>query len=62
MWSTAAERAFQESELAAAARTDLARLFDRLLAENALRFNIASSLLHTSLTQIKEAINGGKSA
>lgn len=34
MWSTAAERSFRESELVAVARTDLERLFDRLLAEN----------------------------
>jgi len=33
----------------------------RLLAENALRFNIASSLLRSSLQQVKEAIQGGKS-
>jgi RNA polymerase sigma-70 factor (ECF subfamily) len=34
MLSTATERAVQESELAATAREDLERLFDRLLAEN----------------------------
>lgn len=34
MWSTATERAVQESELAVTAREELERLFDRLLAEN----------------------------
>jgi len=34
----------------------------RLLAENALRFNIASNLIHTSINRVKEAINGGKSS
>lgn len=34
MWSTAAERAIQESVLADTAREELERLFDRLLAEN----------------------------
>jgi flagellar basal-body rod protein FlgB len=33
----------------------------RLLAENAMRFNVASNLIHMSLNQVKEAINGGKS-
>jgi len=32
----------------------------RLLAENALRFSVASSLMRGSLQQIKEAIHGGK--
>jgi len=31
----------------------------RLLAENAMRFNVAASLMHTSLQQVKEAIRGG---
>jgi RNA polymerase sigma-70 factor (ECF subfamily) len=35
MWSTAAEQALQESELAAPARAEQERLFDRLMAENA---------------------------
>jgi RNA polymerase sigma factor (sigma-70 family) len=34
MWSTAAERAVQESGLAVKAREELERVFDRLLAEN----------------------------
>ena len=34
----------------------------RLLAENAMRFNAASNLLHTQLSIMKEAIQGGKSA
>ena len=34
----------------------------RLLAENALRFSVASNLMHTSLNQIKEAIQGGKTS
>jgi flagellar basal-body rod protein FlgB len=33
----------------------------RLLAENALRFSVASSLMRTSLSQVKMAIEGGKS-
>lgn len=33
----------------------------RLLAENAMRFNVAASLMHSGLQQIKEAIQGGKS-
>jgi flagellar basal-body rod protein FlgB len=33
----------------------------RMLAENALRFSVASNLMHSSLNQVKEAINGGKS-
>jgi len=32
----------------------------RLLAENALRFSVASNLMHFSLNRIKEAIQGGK--
>jgi RNA polymerase sigma-70 factor (ECF subfamily) len=34
MWSTAAERTVQETDLAAVTRAELERLFDRLLAEN----------------------------
>jgi flagellar basal-body rod protein FlgB len=34
----------------------------RLLAENAMRFNVASNLVRTQLNTIKEAIQGGKSA
>jgi flagellar basal-body rod protein FlgB len=34
----------------------------RLLAENALRFNFASTLMRSELTTIKEAIHEGKSA
>lgn len=34
----------------------------RLLAENALRFNIASNLMRTQLQQIREAIREGKSS
>ena len=30
----------------------------RLLAENAMRFNVATSLMQTSLNQVKEAILG----
>jgi flagellar basal-body rod protein FlgB len=33
----------------------------RLLAENAMRFNVATSLMRSSLNQVKEAISGGKS-
>ncbi|HUO28969.1 MAG TPA: flagellar basal body protein [Bryobacteraceae bacterium] len=33
----------------------------RLLAENAMRFNVAASLLHTDLQQVREAIHGGNS-
>jgi flagellar basal-body rod protein FlgB len=33
----------------------------RLLAENAIRFNLASTLLHSQLQQIKTAILEGKS-
>ena len=33
----------------------------RLLAENAMRFNIASTLVRGQITQIKEAIQDGKS-
>ncbi|MGA3042374.1 MAG: flagellar basal body protein, partial [Bryobacteraceae bacterium] len=32
----------------------------RLLAENAMRFNVAASLMHSELQQVKEAIQGGK--
>lgn len=32
----------------------------RLLAENAMRFNVAASLMHSQLQQVKEAIQGGK--
>jgi len=31
----------------------------RMLAENAIRFNVASSLLRTQISQVKEAITGG---
>ena len=34
----------------------------RLLAENAMRFSVASNLMHFSLNQVKEAINGGKNS
>jgi len=34
----------------------------RLLSENALRFNFASSLLHGQIHQIKEAIQEGKTS
>ena len=34
----------------------------RLLAENALRFSIASSLARGEISQMREAIQGGKSA
>jgi len=34
----------------------------RLLAENALRFSVASSLMRSSLSQVKMAIEGGKSS
>ena len=34
----------------------------RLLAENAMRFSVASNLMRLSLNQVKEAIQGGKSA
>jgi flagellar basal-body rod protein FlgB len=33
----------------------------RLLAENAMRFNAASTLMRSQLNTIKEAIQGGKS-
>src|SRR5580693_8596755 len=33
----------------------------RLLAENAMRFSVASSLMKSQLSSIKEAIQGGKS-
>jgi flagellar basal-body rod protein FlgB len=32
----------------------------RLLAENAMRFNVASNLMHSQIQQVKEAIQGGK--
>lgn len=32
----------------------------RLLAENAMRFNVAASLMHTEIQQVREAIQGGK--
>lgn len=32
----------------------------RLLAENAMRFNVAASLMHSQLQQVREAIQGGK--
>ena len=34
----------------------------RLLAENAMRFQLAASLLHGQISQIREAIQEGKSA
>jgi flagellar basal-body rod protein FlgB len=34
----------------------------RLLAENALRFQMASSLLHSEIGQIRSAINEGKTS
>ena len=35
----------------------------RLLAENAMRFSVASNLMHGAINQVKEAINlGGKSS
>ena len=34
----------------------------RLLAENAMRFSVASNLMRSQLNTIKEAIQGGKSA
>ncbi len=34
----------------------------RLLAENAMRFNIASNLMRTQLQQVKQAIQEGKSS
>jgi flagellar basal-body rod protein FlgB len=34
----------------------------RLLAENAMRFNVATNLMRSSLNQVKEAIQGGKSS
>lgn len=34
----------------------------RLLAENAMRFNVASNLMHSQIQQVKDAIQGGKSA
>jgi len=33
------------------------------LAENAMRFSVASNLMHSAISQVKEAINlGGKTA
>ena len=32
----------------------------RLLAENAMRFNVAATLMHSELQQVREAIQGGK--
>ena len=32
----------------------------RLLAENAMRFNVATNLMKGALSQVKEAISGGK--
>lgn len=34
----------------------------RMLAENAMRFNVASNLLRSQLNSIKEAITGGSSS
>ena len=34
----------------------------RLLAENAMRFSVASNVMHTELNMMKEAIQGGKGA
>lgn len=34
----------------------------RLLSENAMRFNVASSLMRSEFSTIKEAIQGGKGA
>lgn len=34
----------------------------RLLAENAMRFSVASTLMKSQLSTIKEAIQGGKSS
>jgi flagellar basal-body rod protein FlgB len=31
----------------------------RLLAENAMRFSVASNLMHSAISQVKEAISGG---
>jgi len=31
----------------------------RLLAENAMRFNVAANLMHTEIQQVKDAIKGG---
>jgi len=31
----------------------------RLLAENAMRFDVAASLMHTQLQEVREAIQGG---
>jgi flagellar basal-body rod protein FlgB len=33
----------------------------RLLAENALRFNVAATVMRSSLSRVKQAIQGGKS-
>jgi RNA polymerase sigma-70 factor (ECF subfamily) len=49
MWSTAAERALPESDLAATARAELERLFDRLLAENGAALSrLAASYTRTA--------------
>lgn len=32
----------------------------RLLSENAMRFNVAASFMHTNLQRIRDAIQGGK--
>jgi flagellar basal-body rod protein FlgB len=34
----------------------------RMLAENAMRFNVASTLLRSAINQVKEAITGGSSS
>ena len=34
----------------------------RLLAENAMRFNVASNLMRSQIQQVKDAISAGKSA
>ena len=34
----------------------------RLLAENAMRFNVAATIMRSSLSQVKEAIQGGRSS
>jgi flagellar basal-body rod protein FlgB len=32
----------------------------RMLAENAMRFSVASNLMHSAISQVKAAISGGK--
>jgi len=32
----------------------------QLLAENAMRFNVAANLMHSEIQQVREAIQGGK--